>query len=208
VRIHARRLRYLNAASGRRAQQTQLRGGIMIASVWGSPPRCRVASFALVLTCFDLSVARQVVAQECSKNVYAVETQDPATLNLSDGDHVIGSVQTANGLWQIHISAKAHVLAAPRFSVAGKDIRPIPQSQVPTWVQGCARQMRQTGGASSVSNTRPTFIHAVANGRMGTIKWTYTQQCWKTTPTSEMRCISIVCSSIDGGPNNCQYFLF
>jgi hypothetical protein len=177
------------------------------------PSRCRllrrhhVASLPPILACLVLSLAQPAGAQECSKQVYRIQTADPATLNLTDGEHVIGSAQTEHGLWEIHVNARAHVVAAPRYLVGGKALRPFPESQIPAWVRECARQLGQTVGAATLSGSRPIWILTGGFRKTATVTTTLYYQCWKSTATGSVTCIQIVCVEIVGGGKTCNYFI-
>jgi hypothetical protein len=114
----------------------------------------------LVLVCFTLGLIGPVgagaAAVQC--NTRPLGLPDPDTLNLPDGEHVIGQADTVHGRLEAHVIVKNKVASGPIFFIRGKQLQDTPASRVPKDILDCLYQKKsalpsESWYANAISST-------------------------------------------------------
>jgi hypothetical protein len=92
--------------------------------------------------------------------VQTIELPDPA--NLPDGEHVIKEADTDGGRFQAHITVKNKAASRPWFSIAGRRLRDISESQVPKDAKSCLDEAQRQSGIAA-STKEPISITRFSN---------------------------------------------
>ncbi|HUL23716.1 MAG TPA: hypothetical protein VLZ10_19835 [Thermodesulfobacteriota bacterium] len=96
----------------------------------------------LALVCVTLALAGPAAAQ-CKQ--YKLELPDLDTLNLKDGEHVVGAVETLRGKLEARVTVKDKVVSDPILFIGGTRMTEVPESQIPKSVLGCMKAELPSG---------------------------------------------------------------
>jgi hypothetical protein len=91
--------------------------------------------------------AAVLVAAECK--TFDMETPDPETLNLKDGEHVIGSVVTPGGKIEARVVVSGKTISPNQYYLGGKQMRSVPDTRIPADIRECLG-IKRTGLPSAV----------------------------------------------------------
>jgi hypothetical protein len=83
-----------------------------------------------------------LVAAECEVLNLNLSVPDPATLKLSDGDHVIASAPATKGRLEVKVTVKGKDISENRYYLGGRLMRNTPETAVPKEVRECGAPKR------------------------------------------------------------------
>ena len=91
-------------------------------------------ALTLMVYCATMTAA-VLVAADCK--VFDLESPDPGTLSLKDGEHVIASTATPGGKVEVRVVVKGKDISDNQLYLGGKLMRPTPEARVPGDIQPC-----------------------------------------------------------------------
>jgi len=154
------------------------------------PTETRSAFPILVLACLTLGLTTQARA-ECTSKTYNLSLPDRATLKLPDGEHSIGSVQTAHGSLEARVSVKGKDVSAPRFLIAGRPLREVSESALPQGLRDCLKKPSTPDSwmAKAIRSTLDWLVapaHAESVSSRMRDDWYFTELCFKGTNAQQV----------------------
>jgi len=152
------------------------------------------------LVCSTLALAVPAAAAECRE--YKMEHQDPNTLKLKDGEHVIASVDTVAGKLEARVSVKGKDVSDPRLFLGGKRLKDITESRIPKEVRECLP--KKTGALPSGSwiadaaRSILDWIVPPAYAARLCLRWIYSSTCSRDLD-GKWYCVVSACCVTTGG---------
>lgn len=104
----------------------------------------------VVLACFTLTIPSASADEPC--NPSRVDFVDPRTETLTDGEHVIGAVDTKDGKFEVRVTVKNKVASKAQLFIGGRLMRPVSQSQIPKDVLDCLKKAQLRAATTSVNS--------------------------------------------------------
>jgi hypothetical protein len=74
-------------------------------------------------------------AAQLTNKTYSLDVPDVDTLNLTDGEHTVASVDTDHGKLEARVTVKGKVISDNRYFIRGKPLKEIPERQLPGWIR-------------------------------------------------------------------------
>jgi hypothetical protein len=154
----------------------------------------------LVASCLMLGVAAQAGA-ECTTKSYKLSLPDSASVKLPDGEHTLGSVQTAHRSFEARVNVKGKVASGRRFFIGGRLLRDVSESTLPEGLRDCLKNAPATPStpetwvATAVRSALDWIVvPAEARGAShSSTDWYITELCFKGTNANQV-CTYKVCT--------------
>lgn len=105
----------------------------------------------LALVCLTLGLAVPAAAQ-CK--ISKLDLPDLATLNLSDGEHLIKAVELGKGKLEVRVNVKGKVVSDPILYFRGKRMKKTPESEISKPFRDCLEKAEVPSGSRFANAAR------------------------------------------------------
>jgi hypothetical protein len=119
----------------------------------------------VALASFTLAIRSASADETCKPS--RVDFPDPRTEALSDGEHVLGAVNTRDGKFEVRVIVKNKVASKPRLFIGGRLLRPVPESQIPKDVRECLKRAQTATATTSGNGAQNPKAASTGANRLG-----------------------------------------